>query len=241
MDATVRAAKSSISSLISVKASQSFRRHGGALSIAECQGLANIQVSASFPEMGSLCPDPIGPRAARSRSNPMSDETVKARRTAPLQTPNDLGTNAIKDISGALNALLADTFALYVKTKNYHWHMSGPHFRDYHLLLDEHGDQIFAMTDPIAERVRKLGGMTIHSIGNIARLQRIKDNDADYVTPDDMLAELREDNKQLTASLRETHDLCDEHNDVATASLIEVWIDETERRVWFLYEAGRRG
>lgn len=171
----------------------------------------------------------------------MSDETVKARRTAPLQTPNDLGTNAIKDISGALNALLADTFALYVKTKNYHWHMSGPHFRDYHLLLDEHGDQIFAMTDPIAERVRKLGGMTIHSIGNIARLQRIKDNDADYVTPDDMLAELREDNKQLTASLRETHDLCDEHNDVATASLIEVWIDETERRVWFLYEAGRRG
>lgn len=171
----------------------------------------------------------------------MSDETAKTRRTAPLQTPNDLGTNAMKDLSGALNALLADTFALYVKTKNYHWHMSGPHFRDYHLLLDEHGDQIFAMTDPIAERVRKLGGMTIHSIGHIARLQRIKDNDADYVTPEDMLAELREDNKQLTASLRETHALCDEHNDVATASLIEVWIDETERRVWFLYEAGRRG
>jgi len=171
----------------------------------------------------------------------MNDETAKARRTAPLQTPNDLGSNAMKDLSGALNALLADTFALYVKTKNYHWHMSGPHFRDYHLLLDEHGDQIFAMTDPIAERVRKLGGTTIHSIGHIARLQRIKDNDADYVTPEDMLAELREDNKQLIASLRETHDLCDEHNDVATASLIEVWIDETERRVWFLYEAGRRG
>ena len=171
----------------------------------------------------------------------MNDETAKTRRTAPLQTPNDLGTNAIKDLSGALNVLLADTFALYVKTKNYHWHMSGPHFRDYHLLLDEHGDQIFAMTDPIAERVRKLGGMTIHSIGHIARLQRIKDNDADYVTPEDMLAELREDNKQLVASLRETHALCDEHNDVATASLIEVWIDETERRVWFLYEAGRRG
>jgi starvation-inducible DNA-binding protein len=171
----------------------------------------------------------------------MSDESAKTRRTAPLQTPNDLGTNAMKDLSGALNALLADTFALYLKTKNYHWHMSGPHFRDYHLLLDEHGDQIFAMTDPIAERVRKLGGMTVHSIGHIARLQRIKDNDADYVTPEDMLAELREDNKQLTASLRETHDLCDEHNDVATASLIEVWIDETERRVWFLYEAGRRG
>jgi starvation-inducible DNA-binding protein len=171
----------------------------------------------------------------------MSDESAKTRRTAPLQTPNDLGTNAMKDLSGALNALLADTFALYLKTKNYHWHMSGPHFRDYHLLLDEHGDQIFAMTDPIAERVRKLGGTTIHSVGHIARLQRIKDNDADYVTPEDMLAELREDNKQLTASLRETHDLCDEHNDVATASLIEVWIDETERRVWFLYEAGRRG
>jgi starvation-inducible DNA-binding protein len=171
----------------------------------------------------------------------MSDESAKTRRTAPLQTPNDLGTNAMKDLSGALNALLADTFALYVKTKNYHWHMSGPHFRDYHLLLDEHGDQIFAMTDPIAERVRKLGGITIHSIGHIARLQRIKDNDADYVTPEDMLAELREDNKQLAASLRETHELCDEHNDVATASLIEVWIDETERRVWFLYEAGRRG
>ncbi len=171
----------------------------------------------------------------------MHNEDAKTRRTAPLQTPNDLGTNAMKDLSGALNALLADTFALYIKTKNYHWHMSGPHFRDYHLLLDEHGDQIFAMTDPIAERVRKLGGTTIHSIGHIARLQRIKDNDADYVTPEDMLAELREDNKQLTASLRETHDLCDEHNDVATASLIEVWIDETERRVWFLYEAGRRG
>jgi starvation-inducible DNA-binding protein len=171
----------------------------------------------------------------------MSDENAKTRRTAPLQTPNDLGTNAMKDLSGALNALLADTFALYLKTKNYHWHMSGPHFRDYHLLLDEHGDQIFAMTDPIAERVRKLGGTTIHSVGHIARLQRIKDNDADYVTPDDMLAELREDNKQLAASLRETHELCDEHNDVASASLIEVWIDETERRVWFLYEAGRRG
>jgi starvation-inducible DNA-binding protein len=171
----------------------------------------------------------------------MSEETAKSRRTAPLQTPNDLGTNAMKDLAPALNALLADAFALYAKTKNYHWHMSGPHFRDYHLLLDEHGDQIFAMTDPIAERVRKLGGTTIHSIGHIARLQRIKDNDADYVTPDDMLAELREDNKQFAASLRETHGLCDEHNDVATASLIEVWIDETERRVWFLYEAGRKG
>jgi starvation-inducible DNA-binding protein len=170
----------------------------------------------------------------------MNDE-AKTRRTAPLRTPNDLGANAMKDLSGALNALLADTFGLYLKTKNYHWHMSGPHFRDYHLLLDEQGDQIFAMTDPIAERVRKLGGTTIRSIGHIARLQRLKDNDAEFVTPDDMLAELREDNKQLAASLRETHDLCDEHNDVATASLLEVWIDETERRVWFLYEAGRKG
>ncbi|HTT84502.1 MAG TPA: DNA starvation/stationary phase protection protein [Rhizomicrobium sp.] len=170
----------------------------------------------------------------------MHNEDAKARRTAALQTPNDLGSNAMRDISGALNALLADTFALYLKTKNFHWHMSGPHFRDYHLLLDEHGDQIFAMTDPIAERVRKLGGTTIRSIGHIGRLQRLKDNDAEFVTPDDMLAELREDNKQLAASLRETHALCDEHNDVATASLIEVWIDETERRVWFLYEAGRR-
>jgi len=166
---------------------------------------------------------------------------AKSRRTAPLQTPNDLGANAIKDLSGALNALLADAYALYLKTKNFHWHMSGPHFRDYHLLLDEHGDQIFAMTDPIAERVRKLGGTTLRSVGNIGRLQRLKDNDAEYVTPEDMLAELREDNKQLAASMRETHGLCDEHGDVATASLLEVWIDETERRIWFLFEAGRAG
>jgi starvation-inducible DNA-binding protein len=166
---------------------------------------------------------------------------AKSRRTAPLQTPNDLGANAMKDLSGALNALLADAYALYLKTKNFHWHMSGPHFRDYHLLLDEHGDQIFAMTDPIAERVRKLGGTTLRSVGNIGRLQRLKDNDAEYVTPEDMLAELREDNKQLAASMRETHGLCDEHHDVATASLLEVWIDETERRIWFLFEAGRAG
>src|ERR1700678_3968671 len=172
---------------------------------------------------------------------PTTQDKHPARLQAAIATPSDLGSEPVKNISGALNALLADVFALYMKTKNFHWPMSGPHFRDYHLLLDEHGDQIFAMTDPIAERVRKLGGTTIHSVGHIARLQRIKDNDADYVTPEDMLAELREDNKQLTASLRETHDLCDEHNDVATASLIEVWIDETERRVWFLYEAGRRG
>jgi len=167
--------------------------------------------------------------------------TAQDRRKAPLATPSDLDSNAIKDLTGALNALVADVFALYLKTKNFHWHMSGPHFRDYHLLLDEHGDQIFAMTDPIAERVRKLGGTTLHSIGHIGRLQRIADNDADFVTPEDMLAELRQDNQQLTASMRAVHDLCDEHGDVATASLIEVWIDETERRTWFLYEAGRTG
>jgi starvation-inducible DNA-binding protein len=171
----------------------------------------------------------------------MKIRNAQERRKAPLATPTDLKSNATKDISGALNALVADVYALYLKTKNFHWHMSGPHFRDYHLLLDEHGDQIFAMTDPIAERVRKIGGTTLRSIGHIGRLQRIDDNDADYVTPLDMLAELREDNKQLTSSMREVHDLCDEHGDVATASLLEVWIDETERRTWFLYEASRTG
>jgi starvation-inducible DNA-binding protein len=169
----------------------------------------------------------------------MKAKAVQERRKAPLATPSDLGSNAIKDLTGALNALAADVFALYLKTKNFHWHMSGPHFRDYHLLLDEQSDQIFAITDVIAERVRKIGGTTLRSIGHIGRLQRISDNNADYVTPEDMLAELREDNQQLTASMRTTHDLCDEHGDVATASLIEVWIDETERRTWFLYEAGR--
>jgi len=172
----------------------------------------------------------------------MSKEaTVKERRKAPLTTPTDLGDNARKNITGALNALLADMFALYLKTKNFHWHVSGPHFRDYHLLLDEQAEQIFATTDDIAERVRKLGGTTLRSIGNIARLQRIADNDADYVDPLDMLAELRSDNQTLIGIMRETHDLCDEENDVATASLLEVWIDQAERRVWFLYEAGRRG
>ena len=164
---------------------------------------------------------------------------AKIHRIAPLDTPTDLRSNAIKDVFGALNALLTDVFALYIKTKNFHWHMSGPHFRDYHLLLDEQSAQIFAMTDPMAERVRKIGGMTVHSIGEISRMQRLKDNDADYVTPPDMLAELRDDNKQLAAAMREVHGLCDEHNDVATASLLEVWIDETERRTWFLFETGR--
>src|SRR5207253_2514967 len=151
----------------------------------------------------------------------------------------DLEPDAVKDISGALNALLADMFALYLKTKNFHWHVSGPHFRDYHLLLDEQAGQIFATTDDIAERVRKIGGTTLRSIGHVARLQHVLDNDAEFVTPLDMLAELREDNKQLTARLRETHDLCDRHGDVASASLIENWIDEAERRTWFLFETAR--
>jgi starvation-inducible DNA-binding protein len=160
---------------------------------------------------------------------------------APLITPTDLSPEATKDIAGAMNAILADVFALYLKTKNFHWHMSGPHFRDYHLLLDEQGEQLFAMTDPIAERVRKIGGMTLHSIGQIAKMQRIPDNDAPYVEPLDMIAELREDNKALAQRLREAHDVCDEHRDIATASLIEVWVDETERRTWFLFETSRAG
>src|SRR5919197_6734822 len=162
-----------------------------------------------------------------------------ALRLAPLDTPTDLSANAVPEISGALNVVLADMFALYMKTKNFHWHMSGPHFRDYHLLLDEQASQIFATTDTIAERVRKIGGTTLRSIGHISRLQRVLDNDADFVTPLDMLAELRDDNKQLAANLRETHGLCDEHGDVASASLLETWIDEAERRTWFLFEATR--
>ena len=164
----------------------------------------------------------------------------KSRKTVALATPTDLGENATRDLTGGLNLLLADVAALYWKTKNFHWHVSGPHFRDYHLLLDEQAAQIDAMSDPIAERVRKLGGTTIRSIGHISRLQRVLDNDADYVTPLDMLAELRDDNKQLCTSMRTLHELCDEHNDVATASLIENWIDEAEQRVWFLYETTRR-
>jgi starvation-inducible DNA-binding protein len=170
----------------------------------------------------------------------MNVNEVKARRAAALATPTTLGSEARQDIAGALNALLADLFALYLKTKNFHWHVSGPHFRDYHLLLDEQADQLYATTDPVAERVRKLGATTLHSIGHIARLQHILDSDADYVTPFDMLAELREDNRALTTRMRETHGVCDAHGDVATASLLEVWIDEAERRVWFLFEAGRR-
>jgi starvation-inducible DNA-binding protein len=168
----------------------------------------------------------------------MNSDAAKARK-APLATPTDLGNNAVRDISGALTTLLADFFTLYLKTKNFHWHMSGPHFRDYHLLLDEQSEQIFAATDDIAERVRKIGGTTIRSIGQIERQKRLADNDAEFVTPQDMLAELREDNLRLVGFMRETHDVCDEHGDVATTSLIENWIDEAERRVWFLYEANR--
>ena len=167
-------------------------------------------------------------------------DDLKERRQAPLKTPSDLGANTIRDLAGALNALLADVFGLYLKTKNFHWHVSGPHFRDYHLLLDEQGAQIFAMTDDIAERVRKIGGTTLRSIGHISRLQRIKDNDADFVTPDDMLAELRDNNMELLGSLRSTHELASEGNDSATTSVIENWIDETERRIWFLFETTRR-
>ena len=171
----------------------------------------------------------------------MTTKDAVARRKAPLKTPTGLSASATQDISGSLNILLADVYALYMKTKNFHWHVSGPHFRDYHLLLDEQADQLYDTTDPIAERVRKLGGTTLRSIGHIAGLQRVLDNDADFVTPQDMLAELRDDNMQLAAHMRETHNVCDEHGDVATASLLEVWIDEAEQRIWFLFEASRAG
>jgi starvation-inducible DNA-binding protein len=156
-----------------------------------------------------------------------------------FRIPTDLSENAIHDISEALKLLLSDAFALYLKTKNFHWHMSGPHFRDYHLMLDEQSDQIFAMTDALAERARKIGGTTVRSIGQISRLQRIADNEAEYVEPFNMIAELRDDNTKLTRNMRETHSLCDEAGDVATASLLENWIDEAEKRIWFLFECGR--
>jgi starvation-inducible DNA-binding protein len=171
----------------------------------------------------------------------MTHADVKSRRAAALASPTGLARDATRDLSGALNILLADVFALYVKTKNFHWHVSGPHFRDYHLLLDEQAEQIFAATDDIAERVRKIGGRTLRSIAEIGRLQRVLDNEADFVTPLDMLAELRDDNLRLVAHMRETHGLCDEYGDVATASLLENWIDQAERRVWFLFEASRHG
>jgi len=166
-------------------------------------------------------------------------QVVVRKREAPLLTPTDLKPVATRDITIALNAILADVFALYFKTKNFHWHMSGPHFRDYHKLFDQQAGQLFEMTDAVAERVRKVGGMTLHSIGEVSRLQRIRDNDEAFVEPEDMLAELREDNKALAVSLRAAHQLCDKHKDVATASMIEIWLDEGERRTWFLFEAGR--
>jgi starvation-inducible DNA-binding protein len=174
-------------------------------------------------------------------ANPARVQKLKALQRTPLNTPTDLTAEATRDVAGAMNALLADVFALYLKTKNFHWHLSGPHFRDYHLMFDEQADQIFDMTDPIAERVRKIGGSTIKSIGQISQLQRVLDNDAEYVDPEDMLAELCEDNKTLVARLREAHNVCDEYRDFATASLIETWIDETERRTWFLFESSQRG
>ncbi len=167
--------------------------------------------------------------------------TASEKRLAPLRTPTSLSETATRDISAALTGLLADVFAIYLKTKNFHWHVSGHHFRDYHLLLDEQAAELFAMTDPIAERARKIGGPTLRSIGQIAKETRVKDNDADFVDPLDMLGELRDDNNDLVSRMREVHDLCDEHGDIATASLLENWVDETEKRVWFLFETGRRG
>jgi len=169
----------------------------------------------------------------------MDRKVTQQHRSLPLSTPTDLGENATRDVAAALTALLADVFALYLKTKNFHWHVSGPHFRDYHIMLDEQGAQIFAMTDDIAERARKVGGPTLKSIGHVARLQRILDNDAAFVTPQDMLSELRDDNKQLVGILRQLHELTSSHSDHATTSLIENWIDEAERRIWFLFETTR--
>ena len=170
----------------------------------------------------------------------MTTTDAKARRKAALDTPTDLKPNAVRDISGALNILLADMFALYLKTKNFHWHVSGRHFRDYHLMLDEQSDAIFATTDQLAERVRKLGGATVKSIGQVAKLQTIKDNDEDYVPPREMLRELMEDNKHMAAAMRKAHKLADDHEDSGTAGLLETFIDETERRTWFLFEASRQ-
>jgi starvation-inducible DNA-binding protein len=191
--------------------------------------------------MITLLPRALAAKRLQREIESMNTRDAIARRKAPLKTPTGLSATATQDISGALNILVADMFALYLKTKNFHWHVSGPHFRDYHLLLDEQAGQIYDTTDAIAERVRKVGGTTLRSIGHIGRLQRVLDNDAEFVSPLDMLAELRDDNMQLAAHMRETHEVCDEHGDVATASLLENWIDEAERRVWFLFEASRRG
>src|SRR3954468_24747191 len=174
--------------------------------------------------------------------HPVSKVTqLKRGHPAPnLDTPTDLDDKAVKEVSDALNGILADSFALYLKTKNFHWHMSGPHFRDYHLMLDEHADAIFATTDPLAERVRKLSGTTLRSIGHISQLQSIKDNDDEFVGPNEMLRELMNDNKAVAAAMRKAHELCEEHHDAASASLLEMYIDETEKRTWFLFEASRK-
>lgn len=166
----------------------------------------------------------------------MAKSTTNNKEPKDLQTPTDISRDGVTEISNELRKLLADVFALYLKTKNFHWHMSGAHFRDYHLLLDEHSDQIFAMTDDIAERARKIGGLTIHSISEISEQQRIKDNNAEFVAPIDMLAELCEDNQELVRAMRASHEICDKHGDVATTSMLENWIDESERRTWFLAE-----
>ena len=171
---------------------------------------------------------------ASNQPRAKNDTSVEA-----LNTPNDLGDNATAQIASEINMLVADAFALYVKTKNFHWHMSGPHFRDYHLMLDEQSEQIFATTDPLAERVRKLGQRTLHSIGQINTVTRVKNNDADFVNPADMLKELCADNKAMAANMRHAHEVCDDNKDVATASLLEEYIDQTERRTWFLFEAAR--
>src|SRR5450631_2306304 len=177
-------------------------------------------------------------RSHVSKAN--SDKAKTEKINSDLDTPTDLPPAAVEKISAALNTLLADAFALYLKTKNFHWHVSGRHFRDYHLMLDEQSDAIFATTDQLAERVRKLGGITMRSIGQIGKLQTIKDNDESFVPPRDMLRELMEDNKHVAAAMRKAHKLCDDHEDSGTASLLEVFIDETERRTWFLFEASRQ-
>jgi starvation-inducible DNA-binding protein len=217
-------------------------------SAAKDKARFDVAVRRSYSEAPAapIEPSAAGGRRARIETQqtlPEKELNVMVQRNQTqdvppaLATPSDLGANATRDIAAALNGVLADVFALYLKTKNFHWHMSGPHFRDYHLMLDEQSDQIFAMTDVLAERVRKIGQLTLHSIGEISRTQRIADNDARYVTPQDMLAELREDNGELAKRMRQAHEMIDEQKDVATASLLEVFIDETERRAWFLYEA----
>jgi len=210
------------------------------LDIREWRARQNTEIRNRKNVINRASRTSTGTNETMKKSNSRKTIELLHRRDAPLETRTDLTPSATKDIAAAMNAILADVFALYVKTKNFHWHMSGSHFRDYHLLLDEHADQLFAMTDPIAERVRKIGGLTLRSIGQISRTQRVLDNDAEYVEPLDMLAELADDNRTLAARLRAAHNVCDEHRDVATASLIEVWIDETERRAWFLFEATRR-